>query len=268
VVEERTVEKQVPLAVRAVDLALATIAPYGRADLEGRLRATRVRLLDDRVRVLVVGEFKQGKSLLVNALLSAPVCPVFDDVATAVATAVSFAPEPELTLVRSAPDGDGRAREQRTRRTDVTVDELAAVVAEHVTEARNPQNGHGLARVEVGLPRTILEAGLEVVDTPGVGGLTSVHGAATMAALPSADAVLLVSDASQEYTLPSWSSSARPSGSARTWRACSPRPTSTRSGGASPRSTAATWPPPGSTPSCSPSRPRSAGRPSSPATPR
>ena len=195
-------EKQLPLAVRGGDLALATNEHYGRADLEGRLRATRVRLLDDRVRVLVVGEFKQGKSLLVNALLSAPVCPVFDDVATAVATAVSFAPEPELTLVRSAPDGDGRAREQRTRRTDLTVDELAAVVAEHVTEARNPQNGHGLARVEVGLPRTVLEAGLEVVDTPGVGGLTSVHGAATMAALPSADAVLLVSDASQEYTAP------------------------------------------------------------------
>ena len=48
-----------------------------------------------------------------------------------------------------------------------------------------------------------------LVDTPGVGGLGSAHGAATMAALPSADAVLLVSDAAQEYTGPSWSSSAR-----------------------------------------------------------
>jgi hypothetical protein len=48
----------------------------------------------------------------------------------------------------------------------------------------------------------VLAGGLELVDTPGVGGLQSVHGAATMAALPSADAVLLVSDASQEYTAP------------------------------------------------------------------
>ena len=52
------------------------------------------------------------------------------------------------------------------------------------------------------MPRHLLQAGLEVVDTPGVGGLNSVHGAATMAALPTADAVLLVSDASQEYTAP------------------------------------------------------------------
>ena len=37
-----------------------------------------MRLHDERIRVLVVGEFKQGKSSLVNALVSAPVCPVFD----------------------------------------------------------------------------------------------------------------------------------------------------------------------------------------------
>jgi hypothetical protein len=52
------------------------------------------------------------------------------------------------------------------------------------------------------VPRHLLQAGLEIVDTPGVGGLNSVHGAATMSALPTADAVLLVSDASQEYTAP------------------------------------------------------------------
>jgi hypothetical protein len=56
-----------------------------------RLRQARARLLDDQVRVLVVGEFKQGKSMLVNSLVSAPVCPVFDDIATAVSTVVRYA---------------------------------------------------------------------------------------------------------------------------------------------------------------------------------
>ena len=60
---------ELPAPVRAVDLALSTIAPYGRPDLEARLRQTRARLLDDRIRVLVVGEFKQGKSSLVNTVL-------------------------------------------------------------------------------------------------------------------------------------------------------------------------------------------------------
>jgi hypothetical protein len=192
---------ELPAPVRAVDLALSTIAPYGRPDLEARLRQTRARLLDDRIRVLVVGEFKQGKSMLVNALVSAPVCPVYDDVATAVPTVVQFAEEPVLTVVRQHDGADGPV-EQRTTRSDVPLPELSEAVAAHVAESHNPGNRQKLHHVEVGVPRHLLQAGLEIVDTPGVGGLNSVHGAATMSALPTADAVLLVSDASQEYTAP------------------------------------------------------------------
>jgi hypothetical protein len=192
---------ELPAPVRAVDLALSTIAPYGRPDLEARLRQARARLLDDRIRVLVVGEFKQGKSMLVNALVSAPVCPVYDDVATAVPTVVQFAEEPVLTVVRQHDGADGPV-EQRTTRSDVPLPELSEAVAAHVSESHNPGNRQKLHHVEVGVPRHLLQAGLEIVDTPGVGGLNSVHGAATMSALPTADAVLLVSDASQEYTAP------------------------------------------------------------------
>ena len=66
--------------------------------------------------------------------------------------------------------------------------------------ARRPASGSATSRW-ASRP-AVLAGGLEIVDTPGVGGFHSVHGAATMAALPSADAVLLVSDASQEYTAP------------------------------------------------------------------
>jgi dynamin family protein len=179
--------------VQVVDLALNAITRYRRPDLETRLRRARARLLDDHVRVLVAGEFKQGKSMLVNGLVGAPACPVFDDVSTAVPTVVRHADEPAVTLVRM-PDPDG----ETAPRTPVPVERLA----EFASELGNPGNRARLSHVEVGLPRPFLTGGLELVDTPGVGGLTSVHGAATMAALPSADAVLLVSDASQEYTAP------------------------------------------------------------------
>jgi hypothetical protein len=172
--------------IEAVDRALAAIARYERPDLEARLRQARARLQDDRVRLLVVGEFKQGKSMLVNGLLGAPVCPVFDDIATAVPTVVRYAEQPVVTLVR----GESRI--------EVPVDQLPA----YASESGNPGNAERIDHIEVGIPRPILGEGLELVDTPGVGGLGSVHGAATMSALPTADAVLLVSDASQEYTAP------------------------------------------------------------------
>ncbi len=85
-----------------VDIALAAIARYDRPDLDARLQQTKARLLDEQVRVLVVGEFKQGKSMLVNGLVGAPVCPMFDDVATAVPTVVRHAETVTVTLVRGA----------------------------------------------------------------------------------------------------------------------------------------------------------------------
>ena len=185
-----------PGPIEILDLALATIAPYGRPDLDARLRQARARLLADRVRVLVVGQFKQGKSFLVDCLVGALVCPVHDDMRHPVPTVVGHADGASVALVRptdvrrpAAPSADrvrgpaGRARSPGTW-----------------PAPRRPASGSATSRS--GIPSSILAGGLEIVDTPGVGGFNSVHGAATMAALPSADAVLLVSDASQEYTAP------------------------------------------------------------------
>lgn len=186
-------------SVEAVEAALRVIAPYRRPDLEARLRASLHRLRDDRTRVLVVGEFKQGKSLLVNGLVRAPVCPVFDDVATSVPTVVRYAAEPTAALVRvveQADDGDPAAA--KLERVELPIEELG----KHITETGRPEHAGRWRYAEIGIPRALLARGLEIVDTPGVGGLNSVHGAATMAELPSADAVLFVSDASQEYTAP------------------------------------------------------------------
>lgn len=183
-----------PAGLDVVDRTIGLTEASDRRDLGQRLAYTRRRLLDPAVRVLVVGEFKQGKSLLINALVDAPVCPVDDDIATAVPTEVSYSKTPIATLVR----GTDNAAEAETTRLQVPIDKLAS----HVSEAGNPVNRQGLLRAEVGVPRQILANGLTLVDTTGVGGLSSVHTTSTLAALPTADAVLLVSDASQEYSEP------------------------------------------------------------------
>src|SRR5918911_1702591 len=99
-----------PDAVALVDLALKATTAYQRPDLARRLQQTRNRLADPNVRVLIVGEFKQGKSQLVNALVNAPVCPVDDDIATAVPTVVRYAETPGVTLVREGESEDSTER--------------------------------------------------------------------------------------------------------------------------------------------------------------
>ena len=179
-------------AVAVIDLAVEACTAYGRDDLLPRLAAARQRLVSPSVRVLVVGEFKQGKSTLVNALVGEDICPVDDDITTSVPTAVAFATARRAVAWYATDDGDGARSEV------IAVDGLA----EFVSEIGNPSNERRLGLVEVGVPSPILEPGLILVDTPGVGGLGSAHGAVTIAALPTADAVLLVTDAGQELTAP------------------------------------------------------------------
>ena len=169
---------------------IAAAEGAGRADLVARLRVGLERARRSETVVCVVGEFKQGKSSLVNALLEAELCPVDDDLATAVPTVVRQGSAPTVTV--------------HTRRGGQAHAEVVAPseLADWVTEQGNPDNERGVEQVEVALDHPLLDDGLVLVDTPGVGGLSAGHAAATAAFLPYADALLFVTDASAELTAP------------------------------------------------------------------
>ena len=187
-----------------VERCLVATRAADRQDLTDRLSTTRDRLADSDVRILVVGEFKKGKSMLIKELLDAPICPIDDDVATAVPTVIRHGPELAATLVFGTVGAiNGRGLERTRpgapeRRQKVPVNELTA----YLTEAGNPENERQLSHAEVTSPRKLLEGGVVLVDTPGVGGINSAHSTATLSALVGADAVIMVSDAAQEYSEP------------------------------------------------------------------
>ncbi|GAB3040441.1 isoniazid-induced dynamin-like GTPase IniA [Parafrigoribacterium mesophilum] len=184
--------------VKLVEQGIDLVAAAERPDLRQRLEQTRQRLLDPNTRVIVVGEFKQGKSQLINALVNAPVCPVDTDIATSVPTVVRHGTVPSARIFVAAGGEAASSGEQPVESRPVKLEELAG----YVSERGNPGNRNNLVAAEVRLPREILAGGLSFVDSPGLGGLDSVHSLTTITALPTADAMLLVSDASQEYTEP------------------------------------------------------------------
>ncbi len=182
-----------------VDGLLAELADAGRLaadadrpDLAERLAGAADRLRADDVSVAVVGEFKQGKSTLVNALLRTDICPVDADVVTAVPTVLRFGRPPAVALKVPGPDG-------AVETVPVPFEDLRR----HVTEGAPAGDGGPAPRsVEVRLDRRLLGAGFAFVDTPGVGGLDSAQGNITLAMLPAAGAALFVTDAAQELTAP------------------------------------------------------------------
>lgn len=161
--------------LEVLDEALDACRTHGREDLVQRLRRRRDRP-PGGTRIAVLGFPKQGKGYVVNAVLNAPVCAVGDAPTPAVPVEIGFSAQPTATLV-------GRA------------DERVPVPVERLTGELGARPSGSLRRVEVGVPRELLSAGLVLVDTPAIGDPRSPRTAAALDVLADADAVVLVSDA-------------------------------------------------------------------------
>ncbi|MGW4461643.1 dynamin family protein [Micromonospora sp. NPDC004704] len=191
-----------PIWLDVLDETSRLCAAHGRSDLVDSVRRKRVQLLDPGLRVLVVGEPKQGKSQLINALINAPVCPVGDGRTTVVPTVVRHAPAPTAALVRTAAPAPGRPAVEApvpAERVPLPIEQVAARISTAVVAG---PGGVGSTHVEIGVPRGLLAGGLTLVDTPGAEGPDQARTTSAYAALARPDAVLLVTDATRELSVP------------------------------------------------------------------
>lgn len=179
-----------PDVAQVVRQVAALASDAGWDDLAQSLTAAAVRCSRPTTIVCVVGEFKQGKSSLVNALIGADLCPVDDDLATSAITLI-HASDNHAVTVRRIWDGEPVVE---------TID--PSTIRDWVTEAGNPDNRRGVERIDIGAPNPYLASGVAIVDTPGAGGIATGYALATLAFLPFADALIFVSDASAELSAP------------------------------------------------------------------
>ena len=147
--------------------------------------------LQRSARIPVVGERSRGKSRLINAMLRRPgLLPVDIDVASNVFVVITHAGEGEEHVeVRF---GDG----QESRR--VPVGELE----QYASENGNAGNVKGVQSVTVHLQSPLLAAGIELYDTPGVGGLISEHGSIALEVTRQADGLIMVLEAAKPVSKP------------------------------------------------------------------
>ncbi len=156
-----------------------------------RLAGARRRINDPQIRVVIAGQLKQGKSQLLNSLLNMPVARVGDDESTVLATVVSYGEQASARLVVARADG-----------AEPELIEIPTADLRNDLRRAPQAGGREVLRVEVTAPSPLLKGGLAFIDTPGVGGHGQPHLSATLGLLPDADAMLMISDTSQEFTEP------------------------------------------------------------------
>lgn len=165
------------LAAIATELGLPELAHTIEVD-------TRRRLDEHRVRAVVLGEIKQGKSTLINAILGADALPMGVTPTTGAVATVRVGDGPGTYLWRDRGDGSG-AREP------IDAERFAALAT-----GREPPGQAG-ATLELVVGDGALPPTLELLDTPGMNDMERVRGAISRGELPRADVLVLVLDATQ-----------------------------------------------------------------------
>jgi len=184
-------------------LALANILMLGRdclaetgvewADSVGKLLSLNERLQQGHLHLAVLGQFKRGKSTLLNALLGEALLPASVVPLTSIPTFISAGPAPAARVIHL----NGQKAEEFSGDQGQT---LTAFLARYVTEEANPENRLGVSHVEVLHPAPILRKGVVFIDTPGIGSTFRHNTQATLNFLPQCDAALFVVSADPPIT--------------------------------------------------------------------
>jgi predicted GTPase len=135
------------------------------------------RTAEGRFYLACVGQFKRGKSSLLNALLGDRILPAGVLPLTTVPTVVRY----------------GTSRQARVKfRAGSWTDIPPEALPQYVSEELNPENTKGVLGVEVFSPSPLLAQGMCFVDTPGLGSVFAGNTTATQAFIPHIDAAIVV----------------------------------------------------------------------------
>ena len=144
------------------------------------LTDTKTKLEHEAFNLVILGQFKRGKSTFINALLGESILP------TAIVPLTSV-----VTILRYGPQLKVKVQYLDERRQEVQLSDLSA----YITERENPRNKKGVKEVTVFYPSEYLKGGVRIIDTPGAGSVYSHNTDVAYAYLPYVDAAIFVTSA-------------------------------------------------------------------------
>ena len=159
-------------------LRLAELAEEFEAEqVAADARSVAERVSEGRFYVACIGQFKRGKSSVLNALIGESLLPTGVVPVTAVPT-----------IVRYGGHTAARVRFEAGGWSEIPV----KAVDEYVSEEKNPENAKHVAALEIFVRSPLLGTGMCFVDNPGLGSVFTGNTAATKAFIPHIDAALVV----------------------------------------------------------------------------
>jgi len=149
----------------------------GSATVCSKIDTEIQKLTEERFHLVVLGQFKRGKTTLINAILGERLLPTAIVPLTSVLTLIRYGKEKYIEVVF-----------QDQKRLTVDSSELE----NYITERGNPNNEKNVRYVEIKYPSEFLRGGIVLIDTPGIGSLFSHNTETTYNFIPNIDAAIFV----------------------------------------------------------------------------
>jgi predicted GTPase len=141
------------------------------------IQGLKEKLLQGKFNLAVLGQFKRGKTTLINALLGSRLLP------TAVVPLTSI-----ITLIKYGTDLHIEVFFNNGDKKEIMLEELS----DYVTERGNPENQKEVQYVEVHYDSPYLRGGVQIIDTPGIGSTYQHNTAVTYGYLSKVDAAIFL----------------------------------------------------------------------------
>ncbi len=174
-------------------IEITSIEDLNLESFKEKLVELNQRLQEGRFHLAVLGQFKRGKSTLVNSLLGAKLMPTAVLPLTAIPTFIYYNPSLFAKVCFLA-----KMSKEEIFKGDI--DELKNFLDKYVTESGNPENKLGVSHVEIHYPSDLLKKGFVLIDTPGIGSTYKHNTEMTINFLPQCDAALFVTSSDPPIT--------------------------------------------------------------------
>ncbi|MFA6670269.1 MAG: dynamin family protein [Bacillota bacterium] len=135
------------------------------------------KLEESEFHLMVVGQFKRGKSTLINYLIGDTILPTGVIPITSIITKIKHGSMPSALVVFNG--GESK---------DIPLDEVDL----YVSEEKNPENTKDVKYLEIEYPSQNLKNGLVLIDTPGIGSIFRHNTEVAYGHLPEADAAVFI----------------------------------------------------------------------------
>lgn len=180
------IQQQRARILASIDAVSAVALTLQMRERGEALELLRRRVASDAFKVLVLGEFRRGKSTVINALLGQKVLPAFAVPTTATINEVKWGERPRAVLHPRPTNGTVPVARE------IPVEDLA----EHVTVGLEDNQPNPYERVEVFWPLELCEDGVEIIDSPGLND-NATREQITTSYLQEVDAIVFVLAAEQ-----------------------------------------------------------------------